>query len=504
MITMVIPRSHLTLNDDSPTFETPEPPTTTMPDLERFEIGNAPEEPTVLDTESLMQTKPEPIGGQTEKYIDDSPEFEDAGGGTPTDREGQQLGGLGGFNVKNLPGPGGKGGVGVGAGTGTSPGVGGAGSGFGFRGKGHRDALLGTGGGTRATERAVAGALDWIARHQGQRGNWSLDYRHQCKGGLCSGPGDEKLKSDSAATGLALLPFLGAGQTHKSKGPYQTRINKGILWLVKQQDADGDLSGKCFQPMYAHGIATLALCEAYGLTRDPNVGNAAQKAVLYIEQAQNEGTGGWRYVPQEAGDTSVFGWQIMALKSAQLAGLSVNSVVLENAHKWLHSVAKGKYLGLYSYQPYGEVRLSMTAVGMLCTQYLGVGRNDPPMLEGMQYLIDNLPDNTVNRDTYYWYYATLAMHNFGGPEWDAWNRKMRRVLVNSQIKEGCASGSWDPAQPTVDVWGIRGGRLMMTTFNALTLEVYYRYLPLFNTDSQLPVANPGKAAREAQTEPDEK
>jgi hypothetical protein len=475
-----------------------------MPDLERFEIGNAPEEPTVLDTESLMQTKPEPIGGQTEKYIDDSPEFEDAGGGTPTDREGQQLGGLGGFNVKNLPGPGGKGGVGVGAGTGTSPGVGGAGSGFGFRGKGHRDALLGTGGGTRATERAVAGALDWIARHQGQRGNWSLDYRHQCKGGLCSGPGDEKLKSDSAATGLALLPFLGAGQTHKSKGPYQTRINKGILWLVKQQDADGDLSGKCFQPMYAHGIATLALCEAYGLTRDPNVGNAAQKAVLYIEQAQNEGTGGWRYVPQEAGDTSVFGWQIMALKSAQLAGLSVNSVVLENAHKWLHSVAKGKYLGLYSYQPYGEVRLSMTAVGMLCTQYLGVGRNDPPMLEGMQYLIDNLPDNTVNRDTYYWYYATLAMHNFGGPEWDAWNRKMRRVLVNSQIKEGCASGSWDPAQPTVDVWGIRGGRLMMTTFNALTLEVYYRYLPLFNTDSQLPVANPGKAAREAQTEPDEK
>jgi beta-lactamase regulating signal transducer with metallopeptidase domain len=339
----------------------------------------------------------------------------------------------------------------------------------------------------QATERAIAASLDWLRRHQTEDGHWSLDaFDKQCQGNACSGLSDNKLKSDTAATALALLPFFAAGQTHKSNGPYQSQIDKGIRWLIEQQDSEGDLSGKCFQPMYAHGIATLALCEAYGMTRDSSLEAAAQKAVVFIEHAQNEETGGWRYLPQEAGDTSVFGWQMSALKSAQLAGLLVNSKVFENAHKWLRSVAKGEQHGLYSYQPYGQVTLSMTAVGLLCNQYLGVGHDEPSVQEGVQFLMANLPDSTLNRDAYCRYYATLAIHNFGGQEWEAWNRKMRPMLVDTQIREGCARGSWDPAQPATDTWGTRGGRLMMTTFNALTLEVFYRYLPLFSFDAEQP------------------
>jgi hypothetical protein len=163
-------------------------------------------------------------------------------------------------------------------------------------------------------------------------------------------------------------------------------------------------------------------------------------------------------------------------------------------------VGKGEHLGLFRYQPYREVTPTMTAVGMLCSQYLGVGRSDPMMREGVQYLLANLPDNTLLRDTYYWYYATLAMHNIGGAEWDGWNRKMRRVLIESQIKGGCAEGSWDPVKPTLDSWGEKGGRLMMTSFNAMTLEVYYRYLPLFNTDSLVPGLPPANADRPAARE----
>ena len=285
---------------------------------------------------------------------------------------------------------------------------------------------------------------------------------------------------------MALLPFLAAGQTHKSKGPYQQTITKGVAWLIKQQKSDGDLSGGFDQPMYAHGLATLALCEVYGMTKDEHVGVAAQQAVAFIESAQNESTGGWRYQPGDPGDTSVFGWQIMALKSAQLAGLPVNSLVFENAQKWLHSVAKGEHLGLYSYQPYREVTLAMTAVGMLCRQYLGIDPKDPAMLQGKQVLLQNLPDNRLDRNTYYWYYATLAMHNFCDADWDAWNRRMRRSLIETQVKKGCATGSWDPEKPTLDVWGQQGGRLMTTSFSTLILEVYYRYLPLFQTDSLVP------------------
>ena len=89
----------------------------------------------------------------------------------------------------------------------------------------------------------------------------------------CSGPGSAQ--SDTAATGMALLPFLAAGQTHKSKGPYQQTITKGLAWLMKQQRADGDLAGNSPFPMYSHGLATLALCEAYGMTHDEHVGLAA-------------------------------------------------------------------------------------------------------------------------------------------------------------------------------------------------------------------------------------
>jgi hypothetical protein len=380
--------------------------------------------------------------------------------------------------------------VGVSSGDGNSPGVGGGeGEGFGGRGKGHREALLGIGGGTKASERAVAGGLHWLARHQAAGGNWSIQHSRACTGRGCGGQGSSK--SDAAATAMGLLPFLGAGQTHKARGPYQRTVSRGIAWLINHQDrTSGDLSGGCPQPMYAHGLATIALCEAYGLTKDPAVGDAAAKAVRYVEQAQHEVTGGWRYKPGDEGDTSVTGWQVMALKSAQMAGLGVNSLSLENTRKWLAAVSAGQHQGLYLYQPYREVSPSMTSVGMLCQQYLGMSRDDPAMRESTEYLLAHLPDASLQRDVYYWYYATMAMHNLSGPQWDAWNRQMRKTLITTQIKdtESCSNGSWDPDRPTRDKWGASGGRMMVTSLSTLTLEVYYRYLPLFKIN--LPPAAP--------------
>ena len=246
--------------------------------------------------------------------------------------------------------------------------------------------------------------------------------------------------------------------------------------------------------MYTQGIVAIALCEAYGMTQDEVMGAAAVKAIRYIEMAQNRSTGGWRYLPGEAGDTSVTGWQIMALKSAQMAGIGVNSMVFDNADKWLKSVSTGKKNGLFMYQPYREVSATMTAVGLLCRQYLGAGRDDPCLAEGREFLLDHLPNTSSQRNVYYWYYATLVMHNFMGPDWDTWNREMRRSLVTTQCKEGCAEGSWDPERPTLDAWGSQGGRLMMTSLATLTLEVYYRYMPLFKTHLREPGEPEGKAA----------
>ena len=453
------------------------------PKLERFEIAETPEEPTELNTDTLTLEAPGKAAVE-EEINDNSPVFEHKGGGMPTTATGPSLGGLGGFEVRGV-GPGSAigsrgGGVGVGVGTGASPGSGGGGSGFGGIGRGMRKAQVGRFGGTKQSERSVAGALNWLSRHQSADGRWSLDgYKTRCTDASCTGPGDEK-NCDMAATAMALLPFLAAGQTHESKGPYQRSIYSGLFWMMKNQKPDGDLRGGF--TMYAHGLAAICMCEAYGLSKDQTVGKAAQAAIRFIENSQCPADGGWRYTPGQAGDTSVVGWQVMALKSGLMAGLSVNPKTLDGAKRFLKSVSSGAYGGKFGYTSPGEGP-AMTAVGLLCCQYMGVGPNDPLMNEGVQYLMARTADKS-GRNLYYWYYATQVMHNVPGENWDNWNRKMRRALIDTQEKEGCAAGSWDPEKPSKDGHGSRAGRLYMTSLSALTLEVYYRYLPLYQLDKE--------------------
>jgi hypothetical protein len=395
-------------------------------------------------------------------------------------------GSMGGGICVYAPGPGPKlarlGGIGIGNGRGFGNGEGdGIGNGFKHRLK-QGPGIGPSDGRTIICRHRVTGALVWLARHQLPDGSWSLKHSVRCADKTCTGEGN--VHADAGATAMGLLPFLGAGLTHRYNGPYQATIAKGINWLIRHQKPDGDLASGCEQPMYSHGLATIALCEAYGLSGDRNIGLAAQAAVNFIVNAQNKETGGWRYRPQEEGDTSVVGWQIMALKSAQMAGLQVPSgsmSPLNTGSKWLDSVKSGPADSRFSYQPdRRDPSNTMTSVGLLCRQYLGMHRDDPAMTEGVKYLMANQPDQAA-RNVYYWYYASQVMHNMLGYDWDTWNRKMRRILVDTQCRDTgtCANGSWDPAG---DVWAQRGGRLMMTSLSALTLEIYYRYLPLFKTE----------------------
>ncbi len=345
-----------------------------------------------------------------------------------------------------------------------------------------REMLLAQNGGNGQTESAVAAALNWIARHQSNAGNWSIaKYTAGCKDDTCMGSG--KVESDTAATAMALLPFLAAGHTQSVKGPYQKTIHNGLMWLVRAQQRDGSLISGAGN-MYSHGLAAICLCEAYGLTRDAKIGQAAQASIKFIESAQNKNDGGWRYTPGQPGDTSVVGWQVMAMKAALMSGLQVDSSTENGARKFLKlASAKSKNGGAFAYQPNDPPNISMTSVGLLCSQYIGLQRDDPAMLEGLGSLMRSMPSKTGARNVYYWYYGTQVMHNLPGPEWDAWNNNMRQVLVDSQIKEGCATGSWNPLKPVPDSHGDTGGRLMITSFSTLILQVYYRYPPLYPPDN---------------------
>ena len=276
-------------------------------------------------------------------------------------------------------------------------------------------------------------------------------------------------------------------------------IERGLVWLVRHQQKDGFLAKDCISPMYSHGIATIALCEAFGLSGDKNVGTAAQGAVNYIIAAQNKNDYGWRYNAGDPGDTSVVGWQVMALKSAHMAGLNTGGSgsgnIFELAGKWLDLVKCGPNDSLFQYMPGNGPSAAMTAAGLLCRQYLGAKRTDPMMVDGVKFLMTQMPDQRA-RSVYYWYYATQVLHNYTGYEWDKWNRTMRKLLIGTQTRDvnRCANGSWDPAAPTADQFGQQGGRHMTTALSCLTLEIYYRYLPLYKVDAEDNNAGPAPAA----------
>jgi hypothetical protein len=321
-------------------------------------------------------------------------------------------------------------------------------------------------GGTTLTEAAVARGLRWLAQQQQPDGRWRLD------GGA---------KSDSAATSLALLPFLGAGQTHLT-GRYREQVAMGLRWMIENQKEDGDLrvSSGGNTGMYAHGQSAIVLCEAFLMTGDEQLRIPAQKSIDFIVAAQYA-DGGWRYKPnheasaaERRGDTSVIGWQLMALQSARAARLTVDEVTLELSSHFLDSVqyADGAQ---YAYQPRNRPTHVMTAEALLCRIYLGWNNEHRALLEGVQWLADHHLPNTREPNVYYWYYATQVFHHVGGPLWEQWNLRMRDVLVDTQEKHGRHAGSWEPRGDHASA----GGRIYMTSLAVCSLEIYYRHLPIF-------------------------
>ncbi len=330
-------------------------------------------------------------------------------------------------------------------------------------------------GGTPQTLAAVRRGLAWIEKGQHKDGYWSLKRIYDQDRGR-GYPGQGSVHSDSAATGLGLLPFLCDGNTQLT-GEHQATVRKGIDWLLKHQKPNGDLSFKSDSnsQMYSHAIAAIALCEAFGMSKDPDLQAPAQRAIDFIVKAQTKGLGGWRYNPNKDSDTSVVGWEVMALKSGQMAGLSVPQASLDLVHKWLDKVeGKGKNMGSFCYQPGRGATPEMTAEGLLCTQYLGADRDSPRLQAGAAYLLRHLPQKG-RQTSYYWYYGTQVMYHMQGDYWPKWNAVLRDQLVATQHKDGPLAGTWDPG----DEWEWRGGRLYGTSLRLLMLGVYYRHLPLY-------------------------
>ncbi|WP_013629167.1 prenyltransferase/squalene oxidase repeat-containing protein [Rubinisphaera brasiliensis] len=352
---------------------------------------------------------------------------------------------------------------------------------FGGRSPEAREDLLRLFGGTVESERAVRLGLRWLAQRQKADGSWNFDHRR---------PGDRHGDHQAgslrncpiAATSLALMAFMGAGHT-QDVGDYTEAVEKGVDFLLNaaQKTPEGaDLRGRNGDKvptgnyaMYAHALATIAMCENFAMTKDRRVRLIAQEALGFIVQTRNREEGGWRYEPEEAGDLSVTGWMIMALQSGRTSGLQITNVAFKSSELFLDSVQKERG-SRYAYIAGRGPSLSTTAIGLLCRMYLGWEQARPALDNGVQYLADVGPDPA---NIYHNYYATQVLHHSGGKRWTNWNEVMRDQLVNSQLKGGPEKGSWNVTDPH----GRQGGRLYQTCLSIMTLEVYYRHLPLYQS-----------------------
>jgi hypothetical protein len=164
----------------------------------------------------------------------------------------------------------------------------------------------------------------------------------------------------------------------------------------------------------------------------------------------------------------------MALRSAQFAGVEVSATTRQLNTHFLRSVLHGKSGGLASYRPLQQPSRTMTAEALVCRAFLKWPRNEAAIQEGVNFVMGELP-GSGKKNFYYWYYGSLALHQVQGSQWQRWNEALQRELLRLQRHQGEQAGSWDPDT----VWGAYGGRAYSTAMAALCLEVYYRYLPLY-------------------------
>jgi hypothetical protein len=338
----------------------------------------------------------------------------------------------------------------------------------------------------------VLHGLKWLAAHQSDDGGWeAAGFDKWCDGKPNTGEkpdGPGKAMYDAGVTGLALCAFLGAGYSSRGEHEFAKVVRKGLAYLKNVQDPEG-----CFGPrstqhyIYNHATAALAMVEAYGMTESPIFKGSAQKALDFVALSRNPYFV-WRYgVKPGDNDTSVTGWMMMALKSAQLvnqdaqkrgkpAPLVFDEEAFDGIRGWLDKVTDPDH-GRVGYLARGqgparpqelvdrfpaEKSESMTAVGLLARIFL---HEDPRKSQVIQRGVDlctkrpptwNPADGSI--DMYYWYYATLAMYQVGGEAWKAWGGAMDTSMVASQRMDGTYCG-----------------RVYSTAILTMCLEVLYRY-----------------------------
>ncbi|MEC9036004.1 MAG: prenyltransferase/squalene oxidase repeat-containing protein [Verrucomicrobiota bacterium] len=325
-----------------------------------------------------------------------------------------------------------------------------------------RIARLRKAGGKASMDRQVLAALRWLKTQQQPDGNWGTKF-------------------PVAMTAFALLAYSGHCETVDSPEFGET-VKKAIGYLVTvAEKGKGRMSTSGDRNLsYEHGIAVYSLAEAYSMNKNARkpfkrISPTLKKAVPVIIEGQTNG-GGWLYSygSNGTGDLSVSGWNVQALKAAQLTGLKFSGLEtsMKKAIRYLKAAEDPK--GTDGYWKYRvndgqKGKLSLTGVGAVCARMLGA----PSQLEdkALDLINSRFPKSFQPNAVYSWYYHSQAAFQKQGKHWKDFNKTYQEVMSKAQNKDGSWPASAGHGQVGQD------GTIYSTTLCTLMLEVYYRYLP---------------------------
>ncbi|EMI26120.1 prenyltransferase/squalene oxidase repeat-containing protein [Rhodopirellula europaea] len=327
-------------------------------------------------------------------------------------------------------------------------------------------------GGDADTEAAVEAALKYLASQQRSDGAWDpkTTGAGQERAPLGLHRGGAGRNAETAITGLALLSMLGSGHTHQ-EGEHRDTVYRGLAFLLSRQRTDGSLASNAsvYAAHYSHAMAGLALAETAAMTADSSAMEATRRAVAYTRSMQHPVTGGWRYNRGDTGDLSQLGWQALLIDSADRSGaVPQNRRMSDGIARFLDSVRRGRSGGQACYRPGEPTSPTMTAEALATRLLIGQKLPDATIREAESVLLANLPGQGNGPDNYYyWYYATMALHQLQDDAWETWNAALKQRLLSTQQPDG----SWSDQS----LWGGYGGTVYTTSMATLCLESYYRH-----------------------------
>ncbi|MCH8921617.1 MAG: terpene cyclase/mutase family protein [Planctomycetes bacterium] len=306
---------------------------------------------------------------------------------------------------------------------------------------------------TRETDRAIDRGLAYLAARQHDDGSF----------------GSGGYSRNVAVCALSGMAFMSAGST-PGRGPYGREVAACVNFIAENTGDNGFISvaeSSSHGPMYGHGFATLFLAEAYGMSQRRDIREKLALAVELIVSTQNK-DGGWRYQPQKKdADLSVSVCQIMALRAARNAGISVPRETIERCIAYVKKSQNADGGFMYMVQG-GQSAFPRSAAGVVALYSTGIYEGKE-VTTGIDYLMEFIPRrDAFHRESHYYYghyYAVQAMWHAGGDKWKKWYPAIRGAMMARQREDG----SWmDSICPEYG-----------TAMGCIVLQMPNNYLPIF-------------------------